>query len=714
MKYRNILSFIILAATLLVSVGAKGQVHERSTNLPMVYLNTLDGSGIWSKTEYKLAKMHYVYEDDSIAVYDSVSVRGRGNSTWNMSKKPYRIKFQEKEKLLGKGYAKAKSWTLLANAGDKTLIRNAVTSAMGDFLGLKFNPAHKFVDLTLNGAYMGNYQISDHVEVRPHRVNIEEQDFPLTDDSDITGGYLMEVDGFKDGNCFTTSLFSVPIRVHYPDEDEIAWEQNLYIRNYMREFESVLGSSDFADPVKGYRAWVDSVSLVNWFIATEVSANIDGYYSTYFYKNKQDSLLYWGPLWDYDIAYGNDSRIRGTERSLMTDVGYGQTKEWVKRMWEDPWFAKLVNRRYKEVIDGGLVEHMHETIDSLATLLDDSQQKNYAKWGINKKMYHEIVLYSSYEQYILDLKSFINTHTEYLKQAFANKQPAEPTPPFEAGNFYYRITNAGNAKALDMSGTVNGSTVYIWDNMSSRMTEQWKIVKEGDYFMLINREAGLALNDPTTGACTETTNTGTQLNAVVLDKNSDRQLWSIVPQGSSGYYNLTNKHTLHTANLSGGNTANGTAVLSYNTDSRNSTSKNRLWYIIADEEMENLDEGDDDDDNDNGDDDGDDDGDDNDDNDDNDILEDEEIDTGIGGMIAKNSEPEEYALAYNQDLKELHFGSATPEKLKFTVSIYSLSGQKVGQFRADERFNTASLPANTYIISWSCGGKKRSVKALLR
>lgn len=71
-------------------------------------------------------------------------------------------------------------------------MRNAITSFMGEFAGLKFNPAAKFVDLVLNGTYMGNYQISDQVDVRPHRVNIKEQDLPLTDTSDITGGYFLE------------------------------------------------------------------------------------------------------------------------------------------------------------------------------------------------------------------------------------------------------------------------------------------------------------------------------------------------------------------------------------------------------------------------------------------------------------------------------------------------------------------------------------------
>lgn len=669
MKNLYSLRCVVLVLLLFVIDSAVAQQYSRYTNLPAVYIRTFDGYSISSKTAYKYATIHYVDENDNVTVYDSVSIRGRGNSTWNLSKKPYRIKFLTKEKLLGKGKANAKKWTLMANAGDKTLIRNAVTAAMGEFLGMDFNPAYKFVDLNINGTYYGNYQISDQVEVRKHRVDIQEQDYPLTDESDVTGGYLLEVDGFKDGNCFTTATYSVPVRIHYPEDEEIAYSQNEYIRNYMREFESVLAGKSFADPESGYRSWVDSVSLANWFIATEVSANIDGYYSTYFYKDQQDPLLYFGPLWDYDIAYGNDTRLGDTSRKLMTDVGYGQTKMWVNRMWSDPWFAKLVNRRYKEALDAGLVDRMITVIDSLTVLLDESQQQNYRKWGINTRMYHERVLYSSYAQYVNDLKAFINTHTEYLRTAFANKQPAEPTPPFVPRDFYYRIINAGNAKALDVTGrsTADGANVCIWDNEADSESEQWNIVAIGNYFMLINRSSGMALNDPTEGSCTATTNLGTILNVVLPNEKDNRQLWYITSQGTAGYYNLTNRHTNHTANLSGGNSNNGTNVLSYTNDSRNSSSNNRLWFLIPDEELESA-------------------------------------------IAVVESEPEEYALAYNSESKVLHFGSATPEKLTFMVSVHSLSGRLVGQFRADEQYDMSSLPADTYIVSWTCGGQRRSAK----
>lgn len=667
MKYR---SLRILFYFLLTALPICAQ-YVQKTDLPIIYIETFDGNGIYSKDVYEYCRLHYVDEVGTVTSYDSVSIRGRGNSTWNLSKKPYKLKFLNKEKFLGKGYAKAKKWTLLANAGDKTMIRNAVTSALGEFTSLKFNPAYKFVDMVLNNEYIGTYQISDQVDVRPHRVNITEQPYPISDTTDITGGYLLEVDGFKDGNYFISNN-KAPITIHYPEQDEIDSKQTAYIRNYINNtFEPSLFSEDFTDAETGYRAFVDTTSLIDWYLCTEISANIDGFWSTYCYKEQGDQRLFWGPLWDYDIAYNNDHRVQNDMRlqssvnSLMADIAYSGSKVWVTRMWEDPWFQKTVYTRYKELLDSGLVNYMQLQVDSLSDLLSQSQQLNYAKWGINRKMYHEVVLYSSYNQYISDLKNFITEHCEYLLNAFSDKKPAEPTPPFEPEEFYYRIVNAKTRKVMD----VDNNKIVQYTNTSSRQSQEWWIRKNGDHYMLINRDSGLALNDPTVGNSTATTNVGTQLNVTESDEHSQAQLWDFIPQGTEGYYNLLNIQTQHIANLNGGNSNDYTQILSYTNDAKNGTSTNRMWILEPSSALP------------------------------------AEI-TGVEFF----TEPEEYALAYNQQTKTLHFGSETPAELKFPVRVYNASGRLMGTFLANEQFSMAAYPQGIYIATWNVSGKTRSVK----
>ena len=725
--------FQILTICLLTVLTASAQ-YVQKTDLPTIYIETFDGTGITSKDVYKYCRLHYVDEAGIVTSYDSVSIRGRGNSTWNLSKKPYKLKFLNKEKFLGKGYAKAKKWTLLANAGDKTLIRNAVTSALGEFTSLKFNPAYKFVDMVLNGSYVGTYQISDQVDVRPHRVDIAEQPYPIADTTDITGGYLLEVDGFKDGNYFTSTTYQAPVTIHYPEDEEIEWRQNNYIRNFINNiFESALSSQDFTNPETGYKAYVDTTSLIDWYLCTEISANIDGFWSTFCYKEKGDQHLYWGPLWDYDIAYNNDHRVQNDMRlqssvnQLMADIGYNGSKKWVNRMWEDPWFQKAVYTRYKELIEKGLVDYLQTKVDSLSSLLNESQELNYQRWGINKKMYHEVVLYSSYDQYVSDLKTFITEHCEYLSDAFYSKKPVEPTPPFKPGNFYYRIVNAKTRKAMDLQD----NNIVQYSQTDGRESQEWHIRKNGDHYAIINRETGLALNDPTNGPATATTNVGSQLNAEESDEHSEAQMWDFIPQGTEGYYNLLNVRTQHIANLNGGSNSDFTQILSYTNDAKNGTSTNRMWLLQPSSALPvdtipvdtiptdtipvdtiptdtiptdtiptdtiptdtiptdtipvdsiPVDT----------------------------IAPDTiPVDTIPTGVMAYQ-EPAEYALAYNQQTKTLHFGSETPAELIFPVRIYNASGRLVGIFRADEHYSMAAHPQGIYIATWNVSGRTRSVK----
>ena len=667
--------------------------------LPQVSIETYSGRPITSKETYVLARMDYTDENDNTVSYDSLWIRGRGNSTWGLAKKPYKLKFNKKEKLLGKGYANAKKWTLLANHGDKTLIRNALTSLMGQRAGLKFNPAAKFIDLTLNGDYIGNYQISDQVEVRPHRVNITEQDQPLTETSDITGGYLLEADGFSDFHTssywsselgktvppdgFYTSKASVPVRIHYPDSEDLEQKQTNYIREYVKQFEAKLYSSNFNDPDEGYRPLVDSTSLVNWYLCTEMSGNVDGFYSTYFYKDQSDPKFYWGPLWDYDIAYNNDNRTdrlgtSDTSRQLMKDAGYGQVRLWIGRMWRDPWFAQLVNRRYREIIDDGMEQYLNQQIDSLTTLLEGSVERNFERWGIRRRALRERVLYNTYDEYVDDLRQYIHVHLDFLKDAFAKLLPDTPDKPDEPdditpdftpdANRYYTISNAGTATCAEPEAFTDN--IIGNARQEASMTQQWHITTlQNGYQFIVNRATGRALNDPTPGDPETTMAMGIQLNTAEADSTDTRQQWDIVSQ-TDNRYNLVNHYTGHAGNLSAGGRSDGTPVVSYTSDDRNATSNNRLWRL-------------------------------------------QDVDDVVpSGISLPQYNDTDYALAYNTDTERLHFGTDDPAMLNFSVNVYDSRGRLRRSFKAADGTTLGDLPKGLYLISWTALGRQHTVKLM--
>ena len=210
--------------------------------------------------------------------------------------------------------------------------------------------------------------------------------------------------------------------------------------------------------------------------------------------------------------------------------------------------------------------------------------------------------------------------------------------------------------------------------------------------MFISRSTGMVLCDPTKGETTATTNTGTKLAVAEACVEDDSQLWTIMPQGTSGLYNLINKHTQHTANLSGGKTDDGSDIVSYNTDSRNSTSTNRLWKFVRKDAMEIEPE----------------DPDSPEEPDNPDVPDTPDIPDAIASAPLAD-----YALGYTPATKVLHFGAEHPEQLTFRVSIYSSRGECVRTFRASDECSVSDLPKGVYIILWREEDRTCSVKLAL-
>lgn len=510
---RKVLSLSLFLMLFFGTFWLQAQEYVQQTDLPTIYIETEGGQPIVSKEDYVDAVLHYV-DSNGVKTYDALGVRGRGNSTWNLEKKPYRIKFAEKQEFMGPKRAKAKSWTLLANFADKTLLRNAVAACIGDFAGQPFTAGAQFVDLVLNGTYLGNYQLSDQMEVRKKRVDIDEQDEIPTEDANITGGYFLEVDGWATAEpVYYKTNRNVLVTVKSPDEEVIVSRQLEYIKNHMQLFEDALFSSDFADPEKGYRPYVDSLTLASWYISTELTGNVDGFWSTYMYKKKDDQKFYWGPLWDYDIAFNNCNRVGDVSEALMINKGFGGdlTQKWVLQMWKDPWFVQLINRTWQEYLARGIEEHVMDYIDSMSVVIDRSQAMNFQKWPIDRRDYNEIVLFSTYQEGIDYLKSFLHTHCAYLTKTFAKAAEEmgsmeEPTPEFTLDTgFYYRLYNKGTGNAIDVldneedkvctwvnrltqlavnnagGSDENGNSVLSWTNDSENSlkdTRQWRIEKD--------------------------------------------------------------------------------------------------------------------------------------------------------------------------------------------------------------------------------------------
>ncbi len=420
------------------------QSYSQRTDVPSVYIETENRCAITSKEQYVNCTLILV-DGARTERYENTQIRGRGNSTWwNSEKKPYRIKFASKERLLGEDFANAKSWTFLANHGDKTMIRNALTYDLGRFIGMKFCPAAKFVDLYLNGEYRGTYQISDQVQVHKKRVEVNKNN-----------GWLLEVvnENSQEEPLITTTRYGIMYNIKNPKDENLTLSKRIAIGQWLQRFEEAVAAEDFTDPRRGYRAYVDEEDLINWYVGAEITGNIDALYSIYMYKDGDDDKMHFGPLWDLDLGYDNSSE-RSLLRQLEAFLGLANRpfEKIMRRLWQDPWFAQACNDRLQQLVDNGLQQYLISHIDSLRTVIWQTQTENFRTWRINQEIYSwaKNVYYNTYDAYISDLTEFVNIHINYLQHTFAERLTTGIRQSALSQNHYQ--TDEGFGKIYDLQG----------------------------------------------------------------------------------------------------------------------------------------------------------------------------------------------------------------------------------------------------------------------
>ena len=467
--------------------------YPQITNVPTIYINTEGGVPVVSKEEYVTA---YVSVRGAENAEDNITevlaeIKGRGNSTWGMAKKPYRLKFDKKIKFLG-NEAKEKNWVLLANYADKTLMRNALAfETARNMFEFGFTPSVTFVDVVLNGENLGSYMLTDQVEVKSKRVPVTEQDETTTiNDPEITGGYLIEVDGFADSEIswFQTTK-GMKVTIKYPKDDEINSDQSYYISNYTQQMENALFSSSYTNAETGWRKYIDEASMVDWYIACELFGNSDAWWSTYMYKERNDVFKF-GPLWDFDIAFNNDSRLGDATNKLMRTYAH-DPKTWIARWWQDAGFQANVKARWAEVRKAGVKEFMINYVNSTEEYLQMSQQNNFQKWDIlNKIVYNELAARGSYEAEVNFLRQYVGNRISYLDNQFSLPQMFDVTAKVSNTTMGSAESNSIHAFANDqvtltatakegyefVNWTVNGQEVSIENPYTATITATTEFV----------------------------------------------------------------------------------------------------------------------------------------------------------------------------------------------------------------------------------------------
>lgn len=323
-------------------------------------------------------------------------LKGRGNSSWKFPKKPYSILLDEKHSLLD--IPATRKYALIANYQDPSLMRNFITyKAFAALKGISYVPKCEFVELYINGEYNGIYLLVERIDVEKTKIDIEK-----ADETDITGGYLIEKDAYGKTKK-TDIIFECPyyanqtrdqfvLKAPEPGEGELRDAMLDYLEDYMRRVhEAIMGESG-----EDYLKYVDVSSWVDMIIVQEVTKNPDGNLKTscFMYKRRGDDKLYMTAPWDFDFAYGLTAwNNRSEKHNDVFDCPTCDTAEdfitinsscpWFDKLYDDcPAFREALRSRYREYRDT-LIEELFLKIDEQAAYLSGAAPREKALWNKN-------------------------------------------------------------------------------------------------------------------------------------------------------------------------------------------------------------------------------------------------------------------------------------------------------------------------------------------
>ena len=424
-----------------------------SSSLPVMSLTTRSGNMDYihaDKTNEEAGTAALFGEDGSTLYNGSAkSICGRGNSTWGLSKKPYQIKLNEEADFFG--FGSAQSFNLLANGYDQTKLRNQIAEELAEELGMDYVPQGQMIDLYINHTYYGNYYLTEKIRVDEEGVAIQNMDTYVNDANnsreleklerkqneegtrkwvetdvepdDISGGYLWEreldarfeteISGFvtSQGDCYTLQSPA------YATENQVN-----YIADIMQEFQNAAAAADGINPITGrhYIEYIDIDSFAQKYLVEEISKNYDGGVTSSFFYKPDDSVsrrIFAGPIWDYDVAFGNCNldRIASNPAGITRLQDHVYATGLFADLYEQEDFYRHMVTLYREKALPYLNDLLDHRLDEMVSQSRASIAMDRVRWEDNENRYQ---YYEEYDNSVRFLKYFIEQRRNFLNEVW--------------------------------------------------------------------------------------------------------------------------------------------------------------------------------------------------------------------------------------------------------------------------------------------------------
>ena len=522
-----------------ISVEISNGIKTLSTRtyfsrLPVVYINTENGSDVTSKDYYINGEMKIQgnerYNLETTKLYDGkIEIKGRGNSTWGLPKKPYKIKLDSKTNLFSMG--KNKHWVLLANYYDSSSLRNTLSYDLSGALDMpQTETVHTGV--IFNGKYVGTYQFCEQIRVDEKRVDVLNWDDEAKDLSkiiatkeslnaddlesylaenlswttsgkfnyqgktylisnydytipSINGGYLLELDSNYDEVSKFKTNSNQPLMFKAPEFAVSNQDMMNYVKNYIQAYENAVMSKDYHSMYEGntvhYSELFDMDSLVDYWLVTELFFNEDGMKkSTYMYKDVDDKF-HMGPIWDMDWSSGasQSAAVPTNQWQTLYFPAYGnsnepQLRQWYRYLIKDPYFVSCVKQRYEEVRNNQIADMM-ASIEDYRVYLKEAGASNSIIWYGNTNT-------GEYE--ISKLKSWLTDRLAFMDEQFSSLSKLYASLGVKVGNEQL-ILKDHNGVVLPAENDFNGisnarNLIKVEMNVTDQNTKKIALYSNGE------------------------------------------------------------------------------------------------------------------------------------------------------------------------------------------------------------------------------------------
>jgi hypothetical protein len=436
-----------------------------SSNLPIVIINT-NGQAILDEPKI-VASLRIIDNGigkqnnltDSPTFTSKIGIEMRGATSQQLfPKKPYGFELRDSSgtnsvnaSILG--MPSESDWVLNATYNDKTLIRETLIYDLNRQMSRYYTPRYRYCEVMLNGAYQGLYILFEKIKRDKNRVDVSSIKKTDVSGDVLTGGYIFKIDKMEGSTSrqwnspYKTNGRVIPIQIDRPKPEDLAEEQFQYAKQFITDFENTLLSAQYQDSTAGYRKYINEDSFIDYLLLTEVCKNPDGYrLSTFFYKDRasKGGKLIMGPIWDYNLAFGNINYCPGGDYknwsfdfTRICPQDEFQMPFWWDRLLSDRRFANNVRLKYQRLRQSVLkTERIHAYIDSASNVLTEARIRNFQRWPvIGVFVWPNNYVGQTYQSEIDYLKTWVKNRLEWMDTAilpFGSQILAtEPTDNFE-------------------------------------------------------------------------------------------------------------------------------------------------------------------------------------------------------------------------------------------------------------------------------------------